>query len=100
MIHSMREYFEEYLLFVLHLNTTIEFFSSIYWRGRTTFGMGFGDVILEEIEASDWRNILSIIEKSDAGIDLIPIKRYVNDIIESCTRQAYARKREKFLYNY
>jgi hypothetical protein len=99
-IHSMREYFEEYLIFVLPLNTNIEFFSSIYWNGRTTFGMGSDDIVIEEIKASDWRNILSIIEKSDVGIDLIPIKRYVNDIIESYARQAYERRREKFLYNY
>jgi hypothetical protein len=100
MIHSMREYFEEYLIFVLHLNTSIEFFSGIYWGGRTTFEMGGDDVVFEEIKASDWRNILSIIEKSEVGIDLIPIKRYVNDIIESYTRQAYEKRREKFLYNY
>jgi hypothetical protein len=99
-IHSMREYFEEYLLFVLSLNTDLEFFSSIDWRGRTAFGMGIGDVIFEEIEASNWKNILSIIEKSEVGIDLIPIKRYVNDEIEAYIRQANERKKEEFFYNY
>jgi hypothetical protein len=98
MLHSMREYYEEYILFVLDLNCDVTFFSKIYWRGQSTFGMG--DVILEEIDASDWRNILSVVDKSEPGIKLIPIKRYIKDMIDSCTRSADKRRREQFLYQY
>ncbi|GHV72406.1 hypothetical protein AGMMS49928_29240 [Spirochaetia bacterium] len=97
-LHSMRDYFEEYLLFFLSLNYDVMFFSEIYWRGQSTFGMG--DVILEEIDASDWRNILSIVEKSELGIELIPVKRYISDQIEMYTRSANKRKQELFLYQY
>jgi hypothetical protein len=97
-LHSMREFFNEYLLFFLDMNHDAKFFSKIYWRGRDTFARG--DVILEEIDASDWKNILSIIEKSTLGIKLIPIRRYVNDMIENYTISINKRRKERFLYLY
>jgi broad-specificity NMP kinase len=96
--HSMREYLHDFLLYFLTLNQNVDFFSKIYWRGLITSSVG--DVIDGEIEGSDWRSILSTIEKSGLGLELIPIKKYVNEQIEMCARRAENSKRERFLYNY
>ncbi|ASS47509.1 MAG: hypothetical protein A3D31_16885 [Candidatus Fluviicola riflensis] len=82
--HSMRELFEEILFLFLTLNQDRETFSKIWWRGNGTSGSG--NVILSDIEAADWKNILSIVERSDAGIKLLPIKQYLNERVESCLR--------------
>ncbi len=47
--------------------------------------------------ASDWRNILSIVEKSDLGIKLIPIKKYLNSQIENALRYADWERKRKFI---
>ena len=47
--------------------------------------------------ASDWRNILSIVEKSDLGIKLIPIKKYLNSQIENALRYADWEIKRKFI---
>ncbi len=69
-------------------------FSKIWWRGN---GVSGGDEILADIEAADWRNILSTIEKSDMGIRLLPIKQYVNQQIEFCLRSADRERQRRFL---
>ena len=96
--HSMREMFDETLLLFLSLSQDREIFSKIWWRGNGTSGSG--NVILADIEAADWRNILSIVEKSSVGIKLIPIKKYLNEQIEYCLKSGDWERQRRFLERY
>lgn len=96
--HSMRELFEDVLLLFLTLNQKRETFSEIWWRGNGTSGSG--NVILSDIEAADWRNILSIVEKSSVGVSLIPIKQYLNEQIESCLKSGDRERLWRFIERY
>jgi hypothetical protein len=96
--HSMREMFDETLLLFLSLCQDREIFSKIWWRGNGTSGSG--NVILADIEMADWRNILSIVEKSSVGIKLIPIKKYLNEQIEYCLKSGDWERQRRFLERY
>ncbi len=96
--HSMRELFDEILLLFLSLSQDKEIFSKVWWRGNGTFGSG--NVILADIEAADWRNILSIVEKSQAGFKLTPIKTYLNDQINYCSKEGDQERQRRFLERY
>ncbi len=96
--HSMGEMFDEVLLLFLSLNQDREIFSRIYWRGNGTSGVG--NVILADIQMADWRNILSIVEKSTVGIKLIPIKKYLNERIEYCLKSGDWERQRRFLERY
>jgi hypothetical protein len=94
----MRELYEDVLLLFLTLNHNRETFSKIWWRGNGTSGSG--NVILSDIEAADWRNILSIVEKSSVGVLLLPIKQYLNEQIESCLRNGDRERLWRFTERY
>jgi hypothetical protein len=96
--HSMKEMFDETLLMFLSLCQDREIFSKIWWRGNGTSGSG--NVILADIEMADWRNILSIVEKSSVGIKLIPIKKYLNEQIEYCLKSGDWERQRRFLERY
>jgi len=96
--HSMPEIFEEVLLLFLSLNQDRETFSKIWWRGNRTSGSG--NVILSDIEAADWRNILSLVEKSTVGIKLISIKQYLNEQIEACLKNGDRERLWRFTERY
>ncbi|MCF2443228.1 hypothetical protein L0657_04610 [Dyadobacter sp. CY345] len=98
MRHSMREMFDEILLLFLSLSQDREIFSKIWWRGNGTSGSG--NVILADIEMADWRNILSIVEKSTVGIKLIPIKKYLSEQIEHCKKSGDWERQSRFLERY
>jgi len=90
--HERKQLFETVLLEYVSQNTKVEDFKQIWWRGNG--GSYSGDVIIGDIEASDWRNILSILEKSKVGIGLIPIKKYVLAEESSALKYGdYERKR-------
>lgn len=94
----MREMFDEILLLFLSLSQDKESFSKIWWRGNGTSGTG--DVILADIEAADWRNILSIVEKSNVGIKLIPIKKYLTEQVDYCFKSGDWERQRSFLERY
>lgn len=96
--HSMKEMFDEVLLLFLSLNQDRENFSKIWWRGNGTSGTG--NVILADIEMADWKNILSIVEKSTVGIKLIPVKKYINEQIEYCLKNGDWERQRRFLERY
>jgi len=93
--HSITELFESILLLFLSLNQNVEVFSEIWWRGNG--GTYWGDTILGDIEASEWKNILTIIEKSQVGIKLIPIKRYINDQVDASLKSGDSERQRRFL---
>lgn len=96
--HSMKDMYDEILLLFLSLSQDKEIFSKILWRGSGTSGSG--NVILADIEMADWKNILSIVEKSTVGIKLIPIKKYLNEQIEYCQKSGDYERQRRFLERY
>lgn len=94
--HTMKHLYEKILLQHIHLNQDVDIFSSIRWRGSQ--GVRSGNVIFGDIEASDWQNILSIVSKSDLGMELIPIKKLLNQRIEYGLEKADDERRSRFLY--
>ncbi|WP_347923669.1 hypothetical protein [Pontimicrobium sp. SW4] len=96
--HSMKDTFNDILLLYVSLNQDVEVFSKIWWRGNG--GTYSGDVIIGDIEATDWRNILSIVEKSEVGIKLIPIKKYLNESVQSALRSGDRERKRRFLERY
>ncbi len=93
--HTMHGLFDKILL--QHINTTpdVKLFESIWWV--QSGGVYHGDVIIGDIKAAQWRNVLSIVEQSGFGIKLIPIKRYINSEIESSLRYAELERKRKFI---
>lgn len=93
--HSRKELFEEIFLLFISINQDKETFGKLMWRGNG--GTYSGDVIIGDIQASEWRNLLEITNKSDVGIKLIPIKNYITEQIESCLRSGDWERQRKFL---
>ena len=93
--HSRKELFEEVFLLFISLNQDKELFGKLLWRGSG--GIYSGDVIIGDIHASEWRNLLSIVNKSNLGVKLLPIKKYINEQIESCLQSGDWERQRKFL---
>lgn len=94
--HSMKQLFEIVLLQHIENNQDVKVFSKIWWRGNGGTVMS-GDVIFGDIEASEWSNILSIVSKSDLGIELIEIKTYLNKQIESSLKSGDWERQRRFI---
>jgi len=90
-----RNLYEPVILLYLSMTQLVEDFKQILWRGNG--GSYVGEVIIGDIEASEWRNILHIVEKSDLTSKLIPIKNYIRNKIESCLRQGDLERERRFL---
>lgn len=93
--HSFKEFFEEAFLHYLSLNTDIENFKKIWWRGNG--GVYSGDVNIGEIHAKEWQNILEIVVKSNNQLDLIPIKTYIKKQIEYELKSAEEERKRRFI---
>lgn len=93
--HTLNEFFEEAFLHYLSLNTNIDNFKKIWWRGNG--GTYSGDVIIGEIHAKDWQNILSMVVKSKNQLDLIPIKNYIKKQIEYELKSGEEERKRKFI---
>lgn len=96
--NSMKRMFDDFLLFYISLTQDVDIFSQLQWRGNG--GVYRGDIIIGDIEASEWKTILSIVEKSPLGYKLIPIKKYINDRIESSLRYGDLERQRRFIERY
>jgi len=96
--HTMREYYEDIILLYLSLTQDKELFSEISWRENVNKTYSY-DVNFGDMEASDWRNIYSIVDKSELGIKLLPIKQYINSNIEIALKRAEFERKRKYLEN-
>jgi hypothetical protein len=94
--HTRKELFSKILLQYLNLNQSVEDFSKIYWRGNGGT-LHDGDSIISELEAFEWRELLEVINQSDIGISLIPIKAYLQNEIDNCMKSAVFERERKFL---
>lgn len=93
--NSLKELYEEIVLLYISLTQNPEDFSRIHWCEHE--GMFSGDDIIGDIEAAKWNKLLLIVNKSDVGYKLIPIKRFINNQIEYCEKSAEREKRERFI---
>lgn len=93
--HTMTDFFEEAFLHYLNLNTEVENFKKIWWRGNG--GSYRGDVIIGEIQAKEWQNILAMVIKSKKQLDLIAIKAHIKKQIEKELKSAEDERRRKFI---
>lgn len=93
--NSLESIFEDIVFTYILLNQDPTDFIKIKWRGNG--GTYSGDVIIGDLQAAEWREILSIVDKTDLGIKLIPIKKAINDQIDSCLRYGNWERERKFL---
>lgn len=96
--HKRTELLEQAILTYLELNQNPEDFRKISWTGSG--GVYHGDVIIGDIRAAGWRNILSIVEKSDLGVKILPIKQEINQTIEHELESGDQERKRKFLQRY
>ncbi|MGO4821284.1 MULTISPECIES: hypothetical protein [unclassified Flavobacterium] len=93
--HSRKEIFEEIFKLYIIQNQDKEDFSKLLWRDSVrTYS---GNVNIGDVNASEWRNLLSIVNELNLGIKSLPIKKYLNDQIESCLISADWERKRKFL---
>ena len=94
-LHKMPMLFEDVLLSYITLNTDVEDFKKIHWKGNGVKSY-VGEVYFGEIWAKKWQNILEIVEKSKKQLDLIPIKTYIKAVISGELQYAERERDEKF----
>ncbi|MFF2589641.1 hypothetical protein ACFVSS_17450 [Peribacillus butanolivorans] len=95
-IHNTRNEWFTYVIktFISH-NQDLKLFSKIWWLKRSrSFS---GDQLTSDLEATDWRQILNIINEIDLGIKLIPIKKFVATRIEQLMQSADDERKQRFL---
>lgn len=93
--NSLQPVFEDIMLTYISLNQDPIDFIKIMWSGNG--GTYSGDVIIGDLQAAEWGNILSIVDKADLGIKLIPIKKAINDQIDSSLRYGNWERERIFL---
>lgn len=77
------------------LNQSPKCFSKIWWLPNSrSFS---GDVIIGDIEAAEWRDILETVNEVNLGIKLIPIKKYIGEKIDRCIKSGEWERKRKFL---
>lgn len=98
-IRNSREHlFENALRLFVSLNSDAEFFSRVEFIDRS--GAYTGDVIIGEIIASKWEEILMILKNIDIGIEFIPIRDYIKSQIRKNLNWAKSERKRKFLNKY
>ncbi len=56
-----------------------------------------GEIIISDIYAADWRNLLSVVDRLDMRFKLVEIKGYISDQINYCIKSGDIERRGKFL---
>lgn len=92
--HTMKEYFEQGLIHYLMLNQDVNQFDKIWWRGNG--GTYTGNVNIGEIHAKDWQDILSMTDKCENQMDIIPIRNYIKKQINNELQNAKRERERKY----
>lgn len=93
--HTMNEFFETAFLHYLSLNTSVEAFEKVWWRGNG--GTSFGGTIIGDIEGEEWQRILNTVKKSENQVDLIPIKAFIKEQIYLAIRSGDCQRKRRFI---
>lgn len=93
--NRMKDLYAHFLLLYVSLTQDVNLFSNIKWC--STGGVYGGDVIIVDIHAAEWNNVLSIVNQSKIGYKLLPIKQYINSKVDSYLRTAEWERKRNFL---
>ncbi|MCY3997821.1 MAG: hypothetical protein OXE55_00500 [Flavobacteriaceae bacterium] len=93
--NSMKDLFADVLLLYVSLNQDSQSFFNINWV--TCSRTYRGDVIISDIDAMDWENILSIVSRSNLGMDIIPIRDRLEETIENLYKSGKNERMSRFL---
>lgn len=93
--HTMKDIYNRILISYVSLTQDVNLFSNIKWCASG--GVYSGNVIIGDIQAAEWNNVLSVLNKSEIGYKLIPIKQYVNSQVEHCLETAEWERKRRFL---
>ena len=93
--HTMKDIYNRILISYVSLTQDVNLFSNIKWCASG--GVYSGNVIFGDIQAAEWNNVLSVLNKSEIGYKLIPIKQYVNSQVEHCLETAEWERKRRFL---
>lgn len=92
---SRKDLREKAILTFLEFNQNLEDFKKIKWKKRER--MYSGDTIIGDSRASEWNNLLNIVNKSNMGIKLLPIKKFIQDQINEERRGGEWERERKFV---
>lgn len=95
--NSMHDFYKEVVLHYITLTQDKEAFANIQWTSES--GCYWGDVIMGDIINTKWKMVLSILESSNLGIKVIPIKEYINNQIAKNEQLARDERKQRFLIN-
>lgn len=93
--HTMKDIYNRILISYVSLTQDVNLFSNIKWCASG--GVYSGNVIIGDIQAAEWNNVLSVLNKSEIGYKLIPIKQYVNSQVDHCLEKAEWERKRRFL---
>ena len=93
--NSFKELYDKIILLFLSLTQDKELFSKIHWC--LSDGMYSGDTIIGDINVANWSWVLSVINQSELGYKLIPIKYFVKTQIEYSLKSADIERKRRFI---
>ncbi|NQT61944.1 MAG: hypothetical protein HQ556_03200 [Candidatus Marinimicrobia bacterium] len=93
--NSRPDIFEDLLLEYLQLNHDVEIFSQIHWKKEV--GAQMGDTSFGDLWAEEWIRVRDVVMKSSLGIELVPIKKFLADQIESSRSYANIERQRRFI---
>lgn len=93
--HMFSDVFESAMLHYLSFNTDLEKFREISWITRG--GTYSGHVIIGEVHAREWQDIMSIVEKDPKQLEMIQIKAYIKEQIQDELKGAEQERKRKFI---
>jgi len=93
-LHSIPDYFEDFLLQYLSRNPNVEEFKKIWWTGNG--GIYRGDVIIGEVHVAAWQKVLEIIDKFPEQLPMLPIKAHIKSLISEEMKSAELERQRKF----
>lgn len=94
--NRMREFFDTAYKHFLGLNTNLNTFKQIMWRGNGG-SIQSTEVLFGEIEAADWQKLYEATERIANSADLIPIKSYLKKRINQGLSHADQERKMKFI---
>jgi energy-coupling factor transporter ATP-binding protein EcfA2 len=93
--HTMTDCYNEILLQHLKINKSVDLFKMLSWNGNG--GTYSGDVIIAEVEAAQWKDIQEIIEKGRFNLEILPIRKYIQNQIDHCMERGKEERKRNFL---